>query len=106
MPYPPRPATTQAVGAALKRAGFNRVQPFYGAGRMNDMTAGYKVTKSRTANDAVEVQWLPSSLAAGPETNQRIATLGRYADALAAARFRCQMDDEFTKLFVYASTAN
>ena len=102
MPYPPRSATPQAVGAALKRAGFNRVAPFYGAGRMNDTTAGYKVTKSRTAPNAVEVLWFPSSLATEPTQEWCTAMLMQYSGALEAAGFRCDLTQITEKLFVYA----
>lgn len=104
MPYPPKPPTGQAVSAALKHAGFNRIAPFCGAGlaRLNEHAAGYKVRKSPTDPNAVEVRWLPSSLATDPMTERRMLMLVRYADALLHAGFRCQIDEPGAKLTVYA----
>jgi hypothetical protein len=104
MPYPPRPPTPQAVGAALRRAGLTRSQSSGAYVR----TAGYAVRKSRTQPDAVEVRWWPDSRAHfSPDdlANRRILTLLRYADKLLAQGFRSQLSDGGDRLTVYARRA-
>jgi hypothetical protein len=105
MPYPPKPPTTQAVGAALKRAGFSRSQ----SSGVYVRTAGYTVRKCRTQPDAVDVRWWPDSReTAAPAvdtaqiTKRRTLTLLRYADALLVAGFRQQLSLSGDRLTVYA----
>lgn len=101
MPYPPRPPTPQAVGAALKRAGFPRSEPTMG---LRQHTAGYQVRKGRSIPDSVEVRWLPHSLDDDGDLlgRRRTRALLRYADALLVAGFRPQVDEPGEKVTVYA----
>ena len=105
MPYPPKPPAPQAVGAALKRAGFSRSQ----SSGVYHRTAGYAVRKCRTQPDAVDVRWWPDSREAvsppadpGQIAKRRTLTLLRYADALLVAGFRQQLSEGGDKLTVYA----
>ena len=107
MPHPPKPPTPQAVGAALKHAGFRRSQ-LSGA---SHQIAGYAVRKCRTQPDAVDVRWWPDSReAAAPDVYTDIAEkrhrmLQRYADALVRERFRCRIISTDDRVIVYAREA-
>jgi len=100
MPYAPRPLTSQAVSAALKRAGFNRSEPT----GLRDRTAGYKVRKSRVNPAYVEVSWLPDSRSITPDREHPRLMLLRCADQLLHAGFRSQLSEGAAKLTVYART--
>ena len=95
MPYPPRPPTTQAIGAALKRAGISRSEWMPGAG----LSPGYRVRKSRTVPSAVEVLWR------GEAEDRTVLRLLRMADVIVGAGFRCRLSDDRSKITIYASTA-
>lgn len=97
VPYP----TVQGVGAALKRAGFNRSEPMSGPRSLLEHTAGYKIRKSRSTPAHVDVFWLPCSLDIGGEKERRARALLRYADTLLAAGFRAQLARGGGKLVVY-----
>lgn len=99
MPYPPRSPTTQAVGAALKRAGVPRSEPTMGLG---EHTAGYKVRKGQCGPGTVEVTWLPHSLDSPPSRGNHQLRLLRCADILLLAGFQPRLEAGGEKLTVYA----
>lgn len=105
MPYPPKPPTTQAVIAALKREGFSRSEPCSPGPK--DHTAGWRVRKCPWDSSLVEVLWWDDTRAIHGEgaAARRFHWLQRYADALVRSRFRCQISEKDGKVTVYARSA-
>ena len=93
MPYPSRPPSTQAVGAALKRGGISRSEWMPGTGIDSP---GYQVRKSRTMPGVVDVFWH------GESGGRAAPPLLRMADILLlGAGFRCRVSDQGDRLMVY-----
>lgn len=108
VPYPPKPPTTQAVGAALKREGFGRSQ----SSGVYHRTTGYAVRKCRTQPDAVDVRWWPDSReGAAPDAYTGLAVkrrrmLQRYADVLVRNGFLCRLSEKDDLLTVFGRRTN
>ena len=84
---PLRPPTPQGISALLKKAGHDRVTFSKSRIRgLREYSAGFRATKPIGYPDGtVEVQWWPSSFSHSPQTEQRVAWLARYAEAITAA---------------------